>query len=426
MSENEKNERNENVEIEEVVEIAADVTETQETESFEEMLNESILSLHTGDIVKGAVISIVNGEVMVNLGYKSDGIIQRGHFSDNPDVDPAEILAAGDEIEVYVLRVNDGEGNVLLSKKRIDAQKGQLEIEKAFKNGTALCGKITEVIKGGVIAMINGIRVFVPSSQVSNRFIRDLDSVLGKEFNFHILEFNREKRRIVAGRKELASTEETLKRETAMAGLEEGKEVVGKISRITNFGAFVGLGGIDGLIHISELSWGRIRKVEEVVKEGDEVTARVINLDRENGRVSLSLKDVNDDPWNNIELRYPIGAITTGRVVRLADFGAFIELEEGIDGLVHISQISHKRIERPDEALKIGDVVEVKITGANSERKRISLSIKETQGMITDIAYTDEDYQDVDEEYDDSNFEEEYETYDIDDDNDETNGQDEE
>jgi len=406
MSEDKKNENLDPIETVEAVPAApAPAEEGSDGQSFEDMLNESILTLHTGDIVKGTVISIANGEVMVNLGYKSDGVIQRGHYSDKADVDPADELKVGEELEVYVLRVNDGDGNVLLSKKRIDAQKGQLEIEKAFKEGVPLPGKITEVIKGGVIATINGIRVFVPSSQVSNRFIRDLDSVLGQEHNFMILEFDRSKRRIVAGRKELATTEENAKKETAMEGLEEGGQVTGKISRITNFGAFVGLKGIDGLIHISELSWARVRKVEDVVKEGDEVTAWIIKLDKDAGKISLSLKNVNDDPWYNIEAKYPVGAITTGKVVRLADFGAFVELEDGLDGLVHISQISHKRIEHPKEALAVGDEVEVKITGTSSEKKRISLSIKETQGMITDLAYDDE--------YDDDDYDEDYATYDM-------------
>ena len=378
-------------------------------ENFEEMLEESITSLHTGQVVKGKVISVVNGEVMVDLQYKSDGIIQRNQFSENPDIDPAEVVKPGDEIEVFVLRVNDGDGNVLLSKKRIDAQKGYKDIEEAFMAETPIEGKVTEAIKGGVIANISGVRAFVPASQVSERFSKDLDFAVGQTFNFMILELDKTKRpwRIIAGRRALAAKEAQEKKDAAMAGLEEGMKVTGQVSSVAAFGAFVDLGGIDGLIHVSELSWGRVKKVSDVLKEGDTVEAYVIKLDKAKGKVSLSLKDINSDPWNNIEEKYPIGSIVEGKVVRMVNFGAFIELEDGVDGLVHISQIAHKHVAKPDEELTTGQVVQVKVTDLNLENKKISLSIKETlEPPEYDDDYDDDDY--YDDDYDDDDYDDDY------------------
>ncbi|MDR2183849.1 MAG: bifunctional 4-hydroxy-3-methylbut-2-enyl diphosphate reductase/30S ribosomal protein S1 [Clostridiales bacterium] len=372
-------------------------------ENFEEMLDESITSLHTGQIVKGKVISVVNGEVMVDLQFKSDGIIQRNQFSDNPDIDPAEVVKPGDEIEVFVLRVNDGDGNVLLSKKRIDAQKGYKDIEEAFMHELPIAGKVTEVVKGGVIANIAGVRAFVPASQVSERFSKDLSVVLDQTFNFMILELDKSKRpwRIIAGRRALAAKEAQEKKDAAMAGLEEGIKVTGQVSSIAAFGAFVDLGGVDGLIHVSELSWGRVKKVSDVLKEGDTVEAYVIKLDKDKGKVSLSLKDINSDPWNAIEEKYPIGSIVEGKVVRMVNFGAFVVLEDGVDGLVHISQIAHKHVNKPEEELTAGQVVQVKVTDLNLEAKKISLSIKEAAEPDYDDDYDDDYY---DDDYDDDDY----------------------
>jgi 4-hydroxy-3-methylbut-2-enyl diphosphate reductase len=225
--------------------------------------------------------------------------------------------------------------------------------------------------------MIENCRVFIPSSQISNRYVEDLKSFKGKELNFHILEFDRSKRRIVAGRKELAGIEQQQRRDELFASLEPGQRLEGTVSRIVEFGAFIDLGGVDGLIHISELAWRRVRKVTDVLQVGDAVTVTVIDINPEMNKISLSLKDINANPWNNIAERYPIGSIIEGKVVRLASFGAFINLEEGLDGLVHVSQIADRHIAKPDEVLTVGDVIKVKVTDIDEANHKLSLSKRE-------------------------------------------------
>ncbi len=356
------------------------MSEIESKQSFEEMLDESLVTLHTGDVVKGTVISVSNGEVSVNLGYKSDGIIPKNEFSENPDLDPADVVKAGDEIEVFVVRVNDGDGNVLVSKKRLDANKGYEEIEEAFNNKTTLKGKIVDIVKGGLIALINNKRVFVPSSQISNRFVEDLNEFKNKEFDFNILEFDKAKRRIIAGRKELVLKEIAEKRKKVFDAVKAGDRIDGTVSRIVDFGAFVDIGGVDGLIHISEMSWGRVKKVSDVLAEGDKVTVTVLDVNTEKGKISLSLKDINNDPWKTASEKYAIGNVVEGKVVRMVPFGAFVELEEGVDGLIHISQISYKHIAKPEDVLEIGQTVKAKVTDFDEENKKISLSIKEVDG----------------------------------------------
>jgi len=351
-------------------------------QSFEEMLDESFVTLHTGDVVKGTVIQIAGGEVSVNLGYKSDGLIPRGEFSDDSNISPEDVLKAGDEIEVFVVRVNDGEGNVLLSKKRLEIQKGYMDIEEAFNNKTTVNGRVTDLVKGGLIAMVKGVRVFVPSSQIAPRFVENLQQFKGKDFDFNILEYDRSKRRVVGGRKELAVLEEARNREKVFASIEEGQRVEGVVSRIADFGAFVDIGGVDGLVHISELSWGRVKKVSDVLKAGDNVTVIVRGVDVEKGKVSLSLKDVNSNPWNEIDKKFPVGAIVDGVVVRMVPFGAFVELEPGVDGLVHISQIAAKHVAKAEDELKIGETISVKVVDIDLENKKISLSKKEADEIL--------------------------------------------
>ncbi len=364
-----------------IIKEAVKAMSENENKTFEEMVNDSIVTLRSGSVVKGTVIQVTgSGEVTVNLGYKSDGIISRGEFSDDPNVDPAEVVKPGDEIDVFVVRVNDGDGNVLLSKKKVDADKGYVELEEAFNNGTVLTGKVVEVVKGGLIAIINGIKAFVPSSQISNRYVEDLKSFVGQELNFNILEFsmNGKNRKIVAGRKALVQKEIDEKRKQVFDSISVGDRIDGTVSRIVDFGAFVDLGGVDGLIHISEMSWGRVRKVTDVLKEGDAVKVTVLDVNPEKGKISLSLKDLDADPWKTAESKYAVGTIVDGKVVRMVSFGAFVELEEGVDGLIHISQIAHKHVEKPEDELTIGQEVSAKVTELDVENKKISLSIKET------------------------------------------------
>ncbi len=350
--------------------------------TFEQMLNDSFVTLHTGDVVKGTVISTAGEEVSVNLGYKSDGIIPRGEFSSDASVVPSKVVQPGDEIEVFVVRVNDGDGNVLLSKKKVESHNGMEEIEKAFEEKATVTGKVVKIVKGGLIAVANGIQVFIPSSQVAGRFVEDLSVYDGTELTFNIIELDRAKHRIIGGRKALLAKEAEEKKAAVFATLEAGKKVTGTVSRITDFGAFVDLGGVDGLIHISEMSWGRISNPKEVLSEGDTVEVVVLDVDKEKSKISLSLKDVTPNPWTMAAEKYVVGSVVEGKVVRMVPFGAFIELEPGVDGLVHISQIANKRVEKPEDELKIGETIKVKVIDVNAEQKKISLSKKEAEAPV--------------------------------------------
>jgi len=362
-------------------------------QSFEEMLDESFHKpLHSGRVVKGTVIRVTPTEVTVDLGYKSDGIITRNEFTDDPSADITQLTKPGDVFDVFIIRVNDGDGNVMASKKKLDNQANYKMLEEALAEKTVVTGKITEVVKGGLLANIQGARVFIPSSQVSNRFVEDLSQFKGQEMKLHILELDRSKRRIVAGRKELAAQEAKQIREEMFAKLEEGQRIEGTVSRLADFGAFVDIGGMDGLIHVSEMAWKRVRKVADVLQVGDKVTVTVIGIDPEKNKISLSLKDISNDPWAGVAEKYPVGSIIEGQVVRLAAFGAFVMLEEGIDGLVHISQIANKHITKPDEVLKVGQVIQVKVTDVNQEGHRINLSKREADIDLGYEVYEHEEY----------------------------------
>ena len=353
-----------------------------EEATFEQMLEESLVTLHTGDVVKGTVIQVVNEEVSVNLGFKSDGIIARGEFSSDPTVIPSKTVQPGDEIEVFVVRVNDGDGNVMLSRKRIEAQKGIEEIEAAYNDKAVVTGTVTNVVKGGLIAVVNGVNVFIPSSQVSNRFIEDLSVFNGQELEFNIIEVDRVKRRFIGGRKALVEQEIAAKRAALFETIQAGSRVNGTVSRLTDFGAFVDLGGVDGLIHISEMSWGRISNPKEVLKEGQEVEVFVLDVDKEKGKISLSLKDADKSPWKLAAEKYAVGSIVEGKVVRMVPFGAFVELEPGVDGLVHISQIANKHVVKPEDELKVGEIINVKVLEVNPEQKKISLSKRQADAPV--------------------------------------------
>ena len=353
------------------------------TQSFQEMLDESFVALKSGNIVKGTIVRVTPTEVIVDLGSKSDGIIARSEFSDDTTVELSELAKPGDEIDVWILRVNDGDGNVICSKRKVDSQANLKNLEAAFNDKSALLGKVVDVVKGGLVVSIQGCRAFVPSSQASNRFVRDLSDFKGKEFNFQILEFDRSKRlRIIAGRKDLAALEAEALHNEIFGKLTVGGLVEGTVTRITEFGAFVDLGGVDALLHITELSWSRVRKVTDVVKVGDTVSAVVKNFNPETGKISLSLKEATVDPWANILEKYPVETIVQGTVVRFAAFGAFVHLEDGVDGLVHISQISDERVEKASDALQVGQVVDVLITAVDEEAKRISLSKREADAIL--------------------------------------------
>lgn len=354
-------------------------TMSDENKTFEEMLNANDnFSLRSGRVVKGTVISVNDkGEVFVNLDFKYEGIIARSEFSDDADVNPADVVKPGDEIDVYIKRVNDNEGVVELSKKYCDKSKNFEALQEAFENNTVVTGKVKNVVKGGLIVNIMGERVFVPSSQVSNRFVGDLNKFVGEELDFNIIECtDKPKRRIVAGRRALVEKQIEERKQQLFESLEVGSRVEGTVSRIVEFGAFVDLGDVDGLIHISEMSWGRVKKVSDILSRGDKVVVTILDINKEKGKISLSLKDINANPWNTAAEKYAVGNIVTGKVVRMVSFGAFVELEEGIDGLVHISQIAFKHVEKPEDELSIGQEITAKVNELDLENKKISLSIK--------------------------------------------------
>lgn len=345
---------------------------------MEDLLKEEneMISLHKGDIIKGEIISVNDEEVSVNIKYKADGIIKKEELS-SENVLPKEIVSEGDKIDVLVLDLNDGEGNVVLSKKRVDNKKTLDDLETAFENGEVVSAKVDSVVKGGVSVNIKGIRGFIPASQVSSNFIKDLNSLLGETLDSKIIEFDKSKNNIVLSRKEVEAEEIKSNKEKIWSRIQKDQKVTGEVKRLAKFGAFIDIGGIDGLAHISDLSWSRVNNPAEVLNVGEQVEVLILDLDKNKERVSLGLKQLTPHPWDEIKDKYSMGSIVEGKVVRLLNFGAFIELEPGIDGLVHISQISDDHIANPSEVLNMGDTVKVKILNINTEDRKIELSIKE-------------------------------------------------
>jgi len=367
--------------IKEVIETMEEMMNKHEYEkSFEEAFEESeVNSLRAGEVVKGHIIGYNPNEVFVNLGYKADGTIPMEEFLDDPDFDPERDLKEGDEILVYITKVNDGEGNVSLSKKKVDLMVGMEEIEEAFNEKKPLEAVVKEVVNGGVVANYKGVRVFIPASQIAEHFVKDLNEFLNKKVKFEILEMSKNKRRVVGSRKNVLEKEKAKKLEEFWSTVEVGKEYTGTVKSLTNFGAFVDLGAVDGLIHLSELSWKKINKPSDVLKVGQKVTVRILGFDREKQKVSLGYKKPEDNPWFNIEKKYSVGDVVEGKIIRLVPFGAFVELEEGVEGLVHISQISNVHLAKPDEVLSVGQVVKMKVLEVNPELKKISLSIRDVE-----------------------------------------------
>lgn len=355
--------------------------DNQQENPMNEMMQEiekSMAVIHSGDIVKGTVIKVKDNEVLVNIGYMADGIITRDELSYDENVSPLQTIKEGDEIEVYIVKVNDGEGNVLLSKKRVESLKVWDELGEICNSGKTVKIKVGNIVKGGAVTQIKGVRAFIPASQISATYVADLNEFVGKELEVKIIEFDKEKKKVILSRKEIEKAILEEKKQEAWSKIEKGEKRKGTVVRLTKFGAFVDLGGVDGLIHISELSWKRISDPSEVVAVGDEVEVYILDIDKEKGRISLGLKQVMGNPWDNVSFKYAEGSIVEGTVVRLADFGAFVELEPGVDALVHISQISENRINKPSDALSVGDKIKAKVMEVKAEEKKISLSIKAT------------------------------------------------
>ena len=317
----------------------------------------------------------------MDLGYKSDGIIALSEYSEDPDFKPELNVKIGEEIEVFIIRVNDAEGTVLLSRKKVDSMKTMKFIEEAFENKNPVTAKVIEVTNGGLIAISKGIKIFIPASQIAERFVKNLDEFLKQTVTVRIVEFNKQKRKIVGSQRIILSEERERTGSELWGNIEVGKKYDGVVKSLMDFGAFVDIGGVDGLLHISEMSWTKVKHPSEVFKIGDRVDVTVLEFNKEKKRISLGFKKAEDNPWFKVTEKYNVGDIVKGKVARLVPFGAFIELDKGIDGLVHISQISNFRIAKPGDVLEIGQEVDVKIIEINIEAKKISLSIKEVSSI---------------------------------------------
>ncbi len=342
--------------------------------SFEQMLDESFKTIRNGEVVEGTVIDVKPEEIVLNIGYKSDGIITRSEYTNEPNADLTTLVHSGDTLEAKVIKVNDGEGQVLLSSKRLTAEKGSKRLEEAFENHEVLTGKVSQILNGGVCVIIDETRIFIPASLISDTYEKDLNKFKDQEIEFYLTEFNPKHRRVIGNRKTLlVSRKEQLQKEL-FERIHVGDTVEGVVKNITDFGAFIDLGGVDGLLHISEMSWGRIEHPKKVFTVGEKV--KVFIKEMKETKIALSMKFPDENPWNGADEKFAVGNIVKGTVARMTDFGAFVELAPGVDALLHVSQISKEHVEKPADVLKVGQEIEAKIVDFNEADKKISLSIK--------------------------------------------------
>ena len=368
--------------------------------TFEQMLEESLKTIHTGEVIEGTVIDVKSDEVILNIGYKSDGILTRNEYTNEPNVDLTTIVKPGDKMEVKVLKVNDGEGQVLLTYKRLAADRGNKRIEEAFNNKEVLTAKVSQVLDGGLSVVVDEVRIFIPASLVSDVYEKDLSKYAGQEVEFVISEYNPKRRRYIGDRKQLIVAKKAEMQKELFAKISAGDIVEGTVKNVTDFGAFIDLGGVDGLLHISEMSWGRVENPKKVFKVGEAL--KVLIKDIEGSKVALSLKFDDSNPWKDAATKYAVGNEVTGKVARMTDFGAFVELEPGIDALLHVSQIAKEHIEKPSDVLAVGQEVTAKVVDFNEEGKKISLSVKALfapevkEAPVEEVAEDDSDVVSVD------------------------------
>ena len=345
-------------------------------QTFEQMLEElPNKPIHTGEVVEGSVIDVKPSEAILNIGWKSDGVLTRSEYTNDNTVDLAEVLHIGDKLEVKVIKTNDGDGQVVLSYKRLAADRGNKRIEEAYNNKEVLTAKVTQVLSGGLSVVVDEVRVFIPASLVSDTYEKDLNKYNGQEIEFMITEYNPSRRRYIGNRKVLLVAKRKEMQEKLFATIKPGDVVEGTVKNITDFGAFVDLGGADGLLHISEMSWGRVENPKKVFKVGQQL--RVLIKDIQGSKIALSLKFPEENPWAGAAEKYAVGTVVTGNIARMTDFGAFVELEPGIDALLHVSQIAREHVEKPADVLKVGQEVTAKIVDFNEDSNKISLSVKQ-------------------------------------------------
>ena len=356
-------------------EIKVEETKLENEKSFDEMLEETLKTIYNGDKVTGTVVAITGTEISVDLGTKYSGFIPTTEFTDD-GIKVEDVLHVGDTIEASVVRVNDVEGTAMLSKKRLDAVKNWASIEEAQESGEIVEGKVTEDNKGGIVVSVKGIRVFVPASQSGLPKDAAMSELVGQTVRLKITEVNRGRKRVVGSIRAVAQKERRERAEKIWSEIEVGKHYHGVVKSLTSYGAFVDIGGIDGMVHVSELSWSRIKQPSDVLSVGDEVDVYVISFDTENHKISLGYKDPNGNPWTKFTSTFQVGDVAKVTIVKLMPFGAFAEVLPGVDGLIHISQIANRRIGKPDEVLTVGDIVDAKITAIDEEKHKISLSIR--------------------------------------------------
>ena len=356
-------------------EIKVEESAVEKEKSFDEMLEETLKTIYNGDKVTGVVVAITGTEISVDLGAKYSGFIPTSEFTDD-GIKVEDAVKVGDTIEAVVVRVNDVEGTAMLSKKRLDAAKSWTMVEEAVESGEFLEGTVTEINKGGVVVNVKGVRVFVPASQSGLPKEADMNQLLKQKVRVKITEVNRSRKRVVGSIRAVAQKERREKAEAIWNEMEVGKKYHGVVKSMTSYGAFVDIGGIDGMVHVSEMSWSRIKNPAEIFNIGDEVDVYVINFDKEKKKISLGYKDPNENPWVKFTTNYNVGDTAEVKIVKLMTFGAFAEVLPGVDGLIHISQIANRRIGKPEEVLSVGDVVEAKITAIDTENHKISLSIR--------------------------------------------------
>ena len=342
--------------------------------TFEQMLEESFKTIRNGEVVDGTVIDVKPDEIILNIGYKADGIITRSEYTNESNADLTTMVSVGDPMTVKVLKVNDGEGQVLLTYRRLVAERGNERLREAFENKEVLKAPVTQILGGGLSVVVDEARVFIPASLVSDTYEKDLSKYQGQEIEFVISEFNPRRNRVIGDRRQLLVAERAEKQRELFENLSIGDRVEGVVKNVTDFGAFIDLGGVDGLLHISEMSWGRVENPKKVFQVGETVT--VLIKDIRDTKIALSLKFPETNPWANAAEDYAVGKEIDGRVARMTDFGAFVELAPGVDALLHVSQISRAHVDKPSDVLSVGQEIRAKIVDLNETEKKISLSMK--------------------------------------------------
>ena len=342
--------------------------------SFEQMLEESFKTIHNGEVVEGTVIDVKEDEIILNIGYKADGIITRSEYTNEQNADLRELVHPGDTMEAKVMKVNDGDGQVLLTYKRLAAEKGNKRLEEAFNTQEVLKAPVVQVLTGGLSVVVDEARVFIPASLVSDTYEKNLEKYAGQEIEFVITEFNPRRRRIIGDRKQILVARKAEQQKELFERIHVGDTVEGVVKNVTDFGAFIDLGGADGLLHISEMSWGHVENPKKVFKVGEKLNVLIKDIKGE--KIALSLKFEDQNPWLTAADKYAVGNVVEGRVARMTDFGAFVELEPGVDALLHVSQISHDHVDKPSDILKVGEIIIAKVVDFNGDDKKISLSMK--------------------------------------------------